>query len=213
MEEETDLEADCGTRHSCTDNFNYKETKTSGANFTLDPEGATETPKGLDFSPCSSTVTAGLKADHVSVSGAEADVLSAARIHTNNITGRLEADVDDRGLTNETTDTEEDVLCLTGQDKCGASGFVDDISHLFSSFALKDSDANARESSKDHSSVLAAVENAFNVDFTMKTCSSDGSTDTKRMDSHWGKFVLNHQVISLFSECISDLISVILGGC
>lgn len=209
MEEETELAIACRTLDLCSDNFECTEAEITS--FTLDTEGATDAPRGLYFSAHESVATAGLSPDHLDISGAAGNAspveACAATDTNNNVTYRLQGDLDVCWVADRTTDT-EDLLWLTGGVQCGTdAGFTGDITHLLSPSTPKDTQTDAYDSSfysiTDHSMTLEVIENVFRAAHSTKTCSTDRITDPneikedeERMDSLWGKLALNHHIMS-----------------
>lgn len=227
MEEETELAITCRTLDLYA--LNFECTKAEITDFTLDTEGATDTPQGLYLSTYDSLASTGLNKDHFNVFALARNaspVQTCAATDTNRkITARLEGDVcwvDDR-----TTYTTEDLLCLTADIHCGTdAGFTEDIAHLFSPCTPKNSPTDAQDTSfcsnTDHSMTLGVIDNiedVFRTAYSTKTCSTDGITDfleskedEEGVHSHWGKFALNHHTVSCPMLALSVLIYMIYLG-
>ncbi len=224
MEEETELAIACKTLHLYADNFSSTDAAITEPESLLDIKGATEPPEGPFFS------RTGLNTDCISGAARNASPVEAcsATDTRNNITGRLEGDLDFCWLTDKKTDTTEDPLCLTGDIQYGCPGFTEDITHLFSSFAPKDIPTNAQDnlfdSNTDHiktSGILDKVENVFMAASCTNLCSNtecltdffENKEDKWRTDSYWGKSGPNHHIMSLFCCCLHPFLSVRSGLC
>ncbi|XP_073349959.1 uncharacterized protein ciita [Pagrus major] len=182
MEEETELAMACRTLDLYADKFNC-----TGPNFTLDT-GATDAPRGLCFSAYNSMVTTVL--DHLDASPVEA---CAATDTSSDSTDRFEGELDDCWVTDGTTGTTEDLLCLTADVQCGFPGLTEDIGHLFSSCDPTNAQDNSFYSNMDHSMTLSVLDNVFRAADGTDTCSSNGITDfhedkedMETVDPQWG---------------------------
>ncbi|KAI3360038.1 hypothetical protein L3Q82_014372, partial [Scortum barcoo] len=201
MEEETELAVACRTLGLYSDKC--KRTEAEITSFTLDTEG--DPPKGLCFPAYESVATLGLDADHVGISGAAGNFspveACAATDTNNNVTERLQGDLDICWGADGMADATEDLLWLTGDAQCGTdTGFTGEMAHLFSPSTPNDTQTDALDnaffSNTDHNVTLGvtdSVEHFFRAACGTKTCITGGITELRlikedegRVDSHWG---------------------------
>lgn len=213
MEEEAELAVACRTLDLYSGNFNGTEAEMTNPDFTLDTEGASEAPEGLDFSTYDTAETSGSSGDDFNISGAprNSSPVKACADTNNNTTDRPEGDPvcweADR-----IAHTAEDLLCLTGDTQCGFPVFTEDFAHLFSSCTPADTNTqdNSFHSNTDDGMTISAldnIENVFRDAHNLKTCSAVGvidfhenKEDDGRLDPYcpyWGEFAFNHHILSL----------------